>query len=409
MGEKQIVDIIKSKAKEIEEELVSIRHELHKHPELGVELHETHDIISRELHKIPELEVQEHKAGGSGVIAILHGGKPEGKTVLLRADIDALPIEEEVDSPYKSEKQGCMHACGHDGHAAWLIGAAKILASIREEWGGCIKFVFQPGEEIGRGAMELVKEDHVLENPKVDMAFAAHGWPTVESGKIGIARRYAFGCVGAFAVEIIGKKGHASWPEQTIDPIAVANEVYQHIPAILARKISGTDSGIMSVTYMQAGVEKIKNVIPQICKFGGTMRTTKRETMEKMAVELKNELRAICEVYGAAYKSDIKIHGGAVENSPILLDQVREAAGEILGQEQSYIIEGDNLGGENFSEYSNRVPAVYMFIGIKPKDKAEIPGLHSPIYQFDDGVLANASSVFAMLGYQGCMGMLENS
>ena len=314
-----------------------------------------------------------------------------------------------MDSPYKSEKQGCMHACGHDGHAAWLIGAAKILASIREEWGGCIKFVFQPGEEIGRGAMELVKEDHVLENPKVDMAFAAHGWPTVESGKIGIARRYAFGCVGTFAVEIIGKKGHASWPEQTIDPIAVANEVYQHIPAILARKISGTDSGIMSVTYMQAGVEKIKNVIPQICKFGGTMRTTKRETMEKMAVELKNELRAICEVYGAAYKSDIKIHGGAVENSPILLDQVREAAGEILGQEQSYIIEGDNLGGENFSEYSNRVPAVYMFIGIKPKDKAEIPGLHSPIYQFDDGVLANASSVFAMLGYQGCMGMLENS
>ena len=108
---------------------------------------------------------------------------------------------------------------------------------------------------------------------------------------------------------------------------------------------------IMSVTYMQAGVEKIKNVIPQICKFGGTMRTTKRETMEKMAVELKNELRAICEVYGATYKSDIKIHGGAVENSPILLDQVREAAGEILGQEQSYIIEGDNLGGENFSEY----------------------------------------------------------
>lgn len=144
-------------------------------------------------------------------------------------------------------------------------------------------------------------------------------------------------------------------------------------------------------------VGEVLNTIKSLAEEGTTM------------IELKNELRAICEVYGAAYKSDIKIHGGAVENSPILLDQVREAAGEILGQEQSYIIEGDNLGGENFSEYSNRVPAVYMFIGIKPKDKAEIPGLHSPIYQFDDGVLANASSVFAMLGYQGCMGMLENS
>ena len=268
--------------------LAKTRHQIHQHPEVSEEEHETTVFLKGYLKNLG-IEPLNYPLK-TGLIAEIGSGYP---IIALRADIDALPIKEKTGLPYASNN-GAMHACGHDGHAAWLIGAAKILASIREKWGGCIKFVFQPGEEIGRGAMELVKEDHVLENPKVDMAFAAHGWPTVESGKIGIARRYAFGCVGTFAVEIIGKKGHASWPEQTIDPIAVANEVYQHIPAILARKISGTDSGIMSVTYMQAGVEKIKNVIPQICKFGGTMRTTKRETMEKMAVELKNELRAIC-------------------------------------------------------------------------------------------------------------------
>ena len=139
----------------------------------------------------------------------------------------------------------------------------------------------------GLGAVTMIEEDKVLEDPKMDMAFAAHGWPSVESGKIGIVRRYAFGCVGDFKVRIIGKKGHASWPEQTIDPIAAANEIYQHIPAILTRTISGTEPKIMSVTYMQAGDVNVRNIIPQDCVFGGTMRAVKREVLEKMKAELE--------------------------------------------------------------------------------------------------------------------------
>lgn len=401
-----MIDRIRKIAEEIEPELVSIRRELHRHPELGVNLPMTHDIISRELKKIPNLEVREHQAEGYGIVALMYGERGGGKTVLLRADIDALPIEETGDLSYKSENRGCMHACGHDGHAAWIIGAAKILGKLRSEWGGCVKFVFQPGEEVGKGAGALICEDKVLETPPVDMAFAAHGWPSVESGKIGIARRYAFGCVGSFRVKITGKKGHASWPEQTMDPIAAANEIYQHIPAILTRKMSGTDSKVMSVTYMQAGDTKVRNIIPETCEFGGTMRAVRKESLVKMGEELRKEVKAVCEVCGASYETEIKVHGGSVENAPELVEPVRKTAEELLGKDKAYIIEEDNLGGENFAEYSSLVPSVYMFVGIRPCGKDKIPGLHSPNYRFDDSVLARAAGTFAAIAYRACRGEL---
>lgn len=407
LEQKDVIGRVREATRRIEPELIRIRHELHQYPELGVDLPKTHEIISRELKKIPGLRIYEHKAGGSGIIALMRGEKKEGKTILLRADIDALPIEEKEECEYKSRNTGCMHACGHDGHAAWLIGAAKILSEIRAEWGGCIKFVFQPGEEVGKGADTLIEEDRVLENPPVDMAFAAHGWPSIQSGKIGIARRYAFGSVGSFRVKITGRDGHASWPEQTIDPIAAAGEVYQHIPAILARKISGTESKVMSVTYIRAGDPKVRNIIPAVCEFGGTMRAVKKETLEIMGRELEDETKAVCDVYKASCEVDMQIHGGAVENAPQLLDGVRSAAEQIVGQDQAYIIEGDNLGGENFAQYCERVPSVYMFIGIRPEELDDIPGLHSPQYRFDDQVLAKAAGVFAAIGYYGCQGSLE--
>ena len=404
-----INDKIRQIAKETEPELIHIRRELHQYPELGIDLPKTHEIISRELHKIPGLKIREHAAGGYGLIAELKGKKEHGKNVLLRADIDALPLEEKVESTYKSRHDGRMHACGHDGHATWLIGAAKILAQLTDEFGGCIRFAFQPGEEVGLGADTMIEEDKVLEDPKMDMAFAAHGWPSVESGKIGIVRRYAFGCVGDFKVRIIGKKGHASWPEQTIDPIAAANEIYQHIPAILTRTISGTEPKIMSVTYMQAGDVNVRNIIPQDCVFGGTMRAVKREVLEKMKTELEKEIKGICQVYGTSYEADIRIHGGSVKNAPELLDGVKKSAADVLGKKNVYIIEEDNLGGENFAEYSSRVPAVYMFIGIKPEEKEAIPGLHSPEYQFDDTVLAGAAAAFANIAIHGCIGELKEN
>lgn len=403
----EVRKLIRSIAKAEEKSMIRVRNELHRVPELGMDLPKTYSIIKGELENIPGMQVLEHAAGGSGLIGVLHGKKEGGKTVLLRADIDALPVEEPKTASNRSEHEGCMHACGHDGHAAWLIGAAKILSQIRDCWGGCIKFAFQPGEEIGRGAKELIEEDHILENPKVDMAFAAHGWTSVESGKIGIARRCAFGCVGSFAVKIKGKKGHASWPEETIDPIAAANEIYQHMPMVLTKKLPGTAAKVFSVTYFQGGNPGIRNVIPETCEFCGTMRAADLDILTKMGEELEKEIEAVCRVAQAEYEADIRIHSGAVQNDAGLLEGVKRAAEGILGQGQVDFIEKEHLGGENFAEFSSRVPSVYLFVGIKPEGRESIPGLHSPQYQFDDRTLASAAGVFAALGVFGCMGLLK--
>lgn len=160
---------------------------------------------------MPQMEVYTGLAGGTGVMGMLRGKLP-GKCILLRADIDALPVEETNDLEFRSVHPGCMHACGHDAHASWVLGAAGILSQMQESLPGTVKFVFQPGEEIGRGAKEMLKGDHILENPRVDMAFAAHAWPSVEAGKVAIARRYAFGCPGGDSQGKAGKTLRSSQP-----------------------------------------------------------------------------------------------------------------------------------------------------------------------------------------------------
>ena len=282
----------KEAAEKNEQWIIEQRRYFHAHPELSYkEVNTTKEIGKR----LEEIGLTPHYYPDfNGLWAMIESGQAgqDTKTVALRADIDALPIEEHTGLEFCSQNPGVMHACGHDGHATWLIGAAKILARLTDEFGGCIRFAFQPGEEVGLGADTMIKEDKVLENPKIDMAFAAHGWPSVESGKIGIVRRYAFGCVGGFKVKIIGKKGHASWPEQAVDPIAIANEIYQHLPAILTRTVSGTEPKILSVTYMQAGDTSVSNIIPQECVFGGTMRAVKKEVLEKIREEFHKEIEA---------------------------------------------------------------------------------------------------------------------
>lgn len=386
-------DKILNIANEIENKLIQIRRELHQHPELALHEVETAKIIAKNLREIPGITVYENMAEGTGVAGILEGKRGAGKCVMLRADMDALPIEEQLDVDFKSVNPGCMHACGHDAHAAWIIGAAMILSRLREDICGTVKFVFQPGEECGKGATALVEKNKILQNPHVDAVFAAHAWPTVRAGQIGIAAKYAFGCPGGFTLRIIGKGGHGSWPYQCINPITVAVQICSALQAVVAENIDSVEPRVISIGSIHAG--ETGNSIPDTCTIKGTIRATEMSIMKQIAEEIENVAAGITAMHKAKYELQMHINGNAVENAPELINLSKESAEEILGTGNCYIIDKKHLGGENFSEYSSRVPGCYMFVGIATDRTEGKFGLHSPVFEIAEEVIAPASAVFA--------------
>ncbi|MCI8637899.1 MAG: amidohydrolase [Coprococcus sp.] len=382
-------------AKEISPELIQFRRTLHQYPELALEEVRTAREIADALHKIPEIEVSENMADGTGVVGILKGKKEGGRCVMLRADIDALPIEEETDVEFKSQNPGCMHACGHDAHTAWIVGAAMILSRLKEEFAGTVKFVFQPGEERGRGARPLIEKDRILEDPPVDAVFAAHAWPTVRAGKIGIASRYAFGCAGVFSIKITGKGGHGSWPYECVNPISAAVQICTALQGIAAERVDSTEPRVISVCSIHAGQKGLSNVIPDTCTIEGTIRATDRAIMEQLKKEIEGTAAGIAAAYHAECEARVMIGLNAVENDPDLIRLSKKSGEEILGGGNCYIIDKKHLGGENFSEYSSRVPGCYLFVGIATDKTEGRFGLHSPIFEIAEEVIAPASAVFA--------------
>jgi amidohydrolase len=332
-------------------------------------------------------------AEGTGVVGILKGEKGDGKCIMIRADIDALPITEQLDIDFKSENPGCMHACGHDAHATWVIGAAMILSRLRTEFGGTIKFVFQPGEERGGGAAALIEKDKILENPPVDAVFAAHAWPTVRAGQIGIAAKYAFGCPGKFSFQIIGKGGHGSWPYECINPITIASQICLALQGVVSEKINSTEPRVISIGSFHGG--EAGNIIPDVCTVQGTFRATEMAIMEQIKSEIENTVTAITAMHHAKCELDVRIHGKAVKNAPELVQLCKRSGEEILGDGNCYIINEKHLGGENFSAFSSRVPGCYMFAGIATDRTEGKFGLHSPIFEVAEDVISPTSAVFA--------------
>lgn len=394
-----LTDTIKSISWEIEPVLISIRRELHMYPELAAEEYRTAELIAKTLREIPGMEVFEGLAEGTGVAGILTGASPDGACVMLRADIDALRVQEDLPLPYRSRIQGQMHACGHDVHATWILGAAMILSRIRSEWSGTVKFVFQPGEECGKGAIPLVYENHILEDPKVDAVFAGHVWPTVSAGQIGIAEKYAFGCPGGFELRIKGKGGHGSWPHQCINPITAAVQIYQAFESILADNIDPVEPRVISIGSIHAG--EAGNIVPDICTMKGTIRATEHNVMEQLADRMEEIVSHICAMHHAEYEFSCRrngVAGGkAVINDPAMTEIAKASASAILGDGNCFIIHRNHLGGENFSEYSSRVPGCYIFVGNETEENKGKFGLHSPEFKVNEEIISPAAAVFAQI------------
>lgn len=309
--------------------VVADRRHLHQHPELGFQEFETAKFIAERLRSLGLDDVQT-EVGRTGVVGILRGGKP-GKVVALRADMDALPVEEENNVEYKSLNSGKMHACGHDAHVSMMLGAARVLASKRDEIPGAIKFIFQPAEE-GLGGALAMMADGVLENPRPDAIFGLHIWQEAPSGVVQIRDTVAMVAGDGFKIVITGKGGHGATPHTAIDPIAIGAEIVAALQTIMSRNIDPILAGVVTIGSFHAG--NAANVIPSTAELTGTIRTVTIEEREEIHRRVEQIARGVAKAMCADIEFTLKFGVSATVNDPAMAAIAREAAIELVGPDR---------------------------------------------------------------------------
>lgn len=381
-------DILKS-AEAIKDELIRIRRDIHAHPEIGRQEKRTSELVANKLRELG-LDVRTNVAE-TGVIGTLIGKYP-GKTILMRADMDCLAMEELNDVEYKSQNPGLMHACGHDSHTAWLLGAAMILSQYKDELHGNVKFLFQPDEENDGGAERMI-EDGALENPHVDAAIGAHVWTSLESGKIGVKYGSMMASPDRILINIYGKGGHGGVPDSCIDPITTACQVQMALQTIVSRRISPVESAVVTISRIEGGTTH--NIIPEKVQMEGTIRTLTYELREKVPKMVENIIKGVCEANDATYEFIYDPHYPPVVNNDEINSYIEEAGKEILGSENVVRMVSPTMGGEDFSYFQLKVPASFFVIGTYNPSKGLTNPLHNPRFNIDEDILPKASAVMA--------------
>ncbi|KMT21825.1 M20 metallopeptidase family protein [Clostridium cylindrosporum] len=382
-------------ARELRDYIIGIRRQVHENPELGFKEFKTSKLIEEELLKIGFDHVEE--VGGTGVLGVLKGLKEEenDRCILLRADIDALPIQEETGEPYQSKIKGVMHACGHDSHIAWTLGAAKILYLLRHRFSGTVKFLFQPCEEGGGiKAVERVLDDGVMEDPKVTASLAGHIWPNLKSGEIGIARRCAMACSTNFSIKVKGKGGHGATPDKTVDPISIGHQIYGSIEAIVTRRESQVEPIVVSICSMNAGGDRF-NIIPEECNMKGIIRSCDPDINERISEKIKKISNSIAEANEGEVEFFSELSYYPVINDKEMIKRFCDSCRDMVAKEKIKLIEKPAMTGENFSCFSRLVPSLYAYIGTYNEGAGAVECLHSPKFRIDEKVVPLASAVFA--------------
>lgn len=367
-------------AESLREELQERRRDFHKHPELSFQEIRTAGIVAEELHSLG-LEVQTG-VGKTGVVGILEGTH-DGPTVLVRADMDALPILEETGAEYASINEGVMHACGHDGHTAIALGVAKLLSGRRERLKGRVKFVFQPAEELGAGAQAMC-DDGVLTNPRPDVTLGLHLWNTMPVGTIGIATGPTFAAVSIFEITVTGRGGHGALPHETRDPIVAAAQLVGALQTICSRNVPAEDSAVLSITTFNAG--SAYNIIPPEAKLTGTLRNFSpviRDLVTRRFYE-------ICAGVGSALgcKVDAKMTHIAepVINDAVTTERVRAAIRRAT-PETILDLDERTMGGEDVGLFMTDIPGTYYLVGSANADRGLNYGHHHPRFDIDEDCL----------------------
>lgn len=375
-----------SDAKEIQTWIVEKRRTIHKNPELMYEEFETSKLVQNTL---TELDIKFQKdIAITGVVGVLGNG--DGPCIALRADMDALPIHEETDIEFKSRVDGKMHACGHDCHTAMLLGAARLLKENEEEIKGTIKLIFQPAEEGGAGG-KMMKEEGVLEDPKVEQIYALHVAGTIPTGTLASREGTILAATSTVKILVKGNGGHAAAPHQTIDPVVTGSKIIVELQTIISRELNPLESGVISITMTKAG--NACNVIPSTMELQGTIRSLTLEGILKLQTRVKEVAEAIA--IANRCEADVTFPGNdypPTVNDTQCWNLGKLAAGEILGSEQVSEM-GPIMGGEDFAYYTLEIPGCFSFLGVGNSDIDAIYDVHHPMFKVDEEALSLGTAI----------------
>jgi amidohydrolase len=383
---------IKSLAKEIKSEIIVIRHSIHSNPELSFQEENTAILVENYLRN---LGLKTHRISRTGVWAMIHGELGEGKTIALRADLDALPILELSDKSYVSKNPGVMHACGHDVHTSSLLGAAKILNSLKSEFKGSIKLVFQPGEEKLPGGASLLIKEGILDNPKVDAIIGQHVMPFINTGNVGFRKGLYMASTDEIYITINGKGGHGAMPHLCVDPVATAAQVIVSLQQIVSRKAKAILPTVLSFGKINSN-GGATNVIPNSVSFEGTLRTLDeswRKEVKEIIIKLVN---STAEAFGAT--AEVRIVGGYpyLKNDEALTGKLWDFANQYMGVEHVEALD-IWMAAEDFAYYSQEVPACFYRLGTRNEQKGITSAVHTNTFDIDEEAIEDGCGLLAFL------------
>lgn len=390
-----LMENVQALSKKLAPEFIEVRHHLHAHPELSYQEFETSKFIQERL---KQLNIPFKIMATTGVIGIIEGKNPTSRIVALRADMDALPIQEENNVEYKSVNKGVMHACGHDVHTTCLLGAAKILSQTKNDWEGTVKLIFQPGEEKNPGGASLLIKEGVLENPKPSAIYALHVNPQLETGKLSFRSGKVMASADELYITIKGKGGHAAAPHTTADTILIASQLVVALQQIISRNNNPFSPSVLSITSFQGGFTT--NVIPSEVKLMGTFRAMDEEWRKKAHELITRLATELVHSMGAEIDLHIDVGYPTVYNNEELTIKARKIAEEVMGKD--YVEETEmRMGAEDFGYYSQKIPGCFFRLGTGNKKKGITAGVHTPVFNIDEDAIEIGIRMMATFGMKG--------
>ncbi|MGF1534375.1 MAG: M20 family metallopeptidase [Bernardetiaceae bacterium] len=384
-------------AQQHHEDIRRLRRHIHAHPELSFEEHETARFVSQELQAMGLQPIE--GVAGTGVTVLIEGRNPTQKTIALRADMDALPIEEANDVPYRSQHPGIMHACGHDVHTASLLGAARILQAVKADFEGTIKLIFQPGEERAPGGASQMIEAGVLENPNPQAIIGQHVMPYLPVGTVGFRSGEYMASADEIYLQLTGKGGHAAMPERFNDPVTVAAQIIVALQQIISRKNNPRNPAVLSFGHFQTQGKAATNIIPDSVSIAGTLRTL--DPVFRM--EAHGHIARVVQGIASAFevKADLEIRTGypPLKNDPDVTARAKAAATRYMGPDR--VVDLDIwLAAEDFAFFAQERPACFYRLGTRNESRGIVSGVHTPTFDIDEDALPIGAGLMAWLAIE---------